>query len=330
MKNSRLLGLAIPAIALVLGMAVVGCGGGGDDSGGGGSGGGDGSGVTIDGWTWGQPWTDSSEGGTSTITRTRGSGNDSNKITLSGNLQKIPGKGWGCAGCHVQPNSANLAALKSADSFSFKCRGDEKQYVVYVALSNVPDNNKYRKIFTASTTDNTITVQYSELVQWSNTIPFNKSNIIGIQFEALTGNTDEGPFNITIWDLKAGGQGGNGGSGGTFTLTGIPSEYNGKYAVMANFDDGHVMGAQNISTSLVTFSHILDGNVSLPTWTRSGSNYVKYSGNETLNIWFGINNSSALASFGPEDFIKVRWFSSVVFSNGSATKSWNQGVDGTQ
>jgi len=173
--------------------------------------------VTIDGWTWGKPWTDSSEGGTSTITRTRGSGNDSNKITLSGNLQKIPGKGYGYAGCHVEPNSANLAALKSADSFSFKCRGDEKQYVVYVALSNVPDNNKYRKIFTASTTDNTITVQYSELAQgWGETIPFNKSNIIGIQFEALTGNTDEGPFNITIWDLKAGGQGENGGgSGGT-------------------------------------------------------------------------------------------------------------------
>jgi len=327
--------LAILAIALVFGMTVVGCGGGGDSGGGIGIGGGGGSGggVTIDGCTWEKPWTDSSEGGISTITRTRGSGNDSNKITLSGNLQKIPGKGWGVAGCYVTPNSANLAALKSTDSFSFKCRGDGKQYMVYVALSNVPDDNMHRKIFTTSTTDNTITVQYSELVQgWGEPIPFNKSNIIGIQFEALVWNTDEGtgegPFNITIWDLKAGGQGGSG-SGGTFTLTDIPSEYNGKYAVMANFEDGHVMGAQNISTSLVTFSRISNGSVSLPTWTRSGSNYVKYSGNETLNIWFGINDSSALASFGPGDFIKMRWFSSVVFSNGSATRSWSQGSDGT-
>jgi hypothetical protein len=137
------------------------------------------------------------------------------------------------------------------------------------------------------------------------------------------GETVTAPGTVTPQDNSGGG-----GSGGTFTLTGIPSQYNGKYAVMVTFDDGRVMGAQNISTTtgLVTFSLISsNGSVSLPTWTHSGDNWVRYSGNDTFDVYFGISNSAALETFGPEDFIGERWFSSVIFSNGSATRSWSQG-----
>jgi len=163
-------------------------------------------GVTIDGWTW-KTYTDGTFGGISSITMTQGSGNDSKKLTFSGNVQRIPRETWGYAGCTVTPNSANLAALKNADSFSFKCRGDVKQYNVGIRTSDIPETDWYQTTFTASTTENTITIPYSDLKQnWGSIVTFNKSNIKYILFEAATAVTGEGPFNITIWDLKAGGQ----------------------------------------------------------------------------------------------------------------------------
>jgi formylglycine-generating enzyme required for sulfatase activity len=329
--------LGILAIALVFTMTVVGCGGG--DDGGGGSGGGSGGKVIIDGWTWGGTYIDSSEGGTSTITMTQGSGNDRNKLTFSGNVQKIPELTWGYAGCYVMPNSANLASLKNADSFSFKCRGDGKQYIIYVDTSDVPENSRFRKTFTASTTDNTITVQYSELEQaWNNTIPFNKNNIKGILFEAFLGTTGEGPFNITMWDLKVDGQGGNGGSGGgTFTLTGIPPEYNGKYAFLQAYKEINnnveftVWGFKTITMTgdTITLPVISNGSVSIPLWilTSSGNSFTGYSGNHTLeSVGVGITNiqSTTVGDFDENGVASID-FSSVAFSNGSATRSWSQG-----
>jgi len=283
----------------------------------------------IDGWTW-STYIDRSEGGTSTITMTQGSGNDRNKLTFSGNVQRIPELTYGYAGCYVEPNSANLAALKNADSFSFKCRGDGKQYIIYVDTSDVPINSKFRKTFTASTTDNTITVQYSELVQgWDNTIPFNKNNIKGILFEAFfPGITGEGPFNITIWDLKAGGQepgGNNNNGGGTFTLTGIPSEYNGKYALLSvSGENPAIIGAQtvNLSTDFVTLPVISNGSVSIPLWILTGSNITRYSGNHTIGVDIVISKFQSFIS-NPDITAEIT-FASVTFSNGSATRSWSQ------
>jgi hypothetical protein len=320
-----------------------------------------GDGVTIDGWTWGKPWTDSPAGGISTITRTRGSGNDSNKITLSGNVQKIPGLTYGYAGCHIEPNSANLASLKSADSFFFKCRGDEKQYVVYVSLSDVSADNKYRKIFTASTTDNTITVQYSELAQgWGNTIPFNKNNIIGIQFEALVPNTGEGPFNITIWDLKAGGQepGGNNNSGtsqwtavtnSTFSTSQIINAIaygNNTFVAVGGVRDGGSSVNMATSTDGRTWTAVSDNPFGRSIYTIAyGNNTFFVSGgdiSDDLNsrktatstdgrTWTAVSNSTLNSTLGRYYTISVIAYGNGKFvaSNGATTRTSTNGTTWT-
>jgi hypothetical protein len=173
-----------------------------------------GDGITIDGWTW-ETYTDDSFGGMSSITMTQGSGNDNKKLTFSGNVKLVPGERWGDAGVNAKPNSANLTALKNADSFSFKCKGDGKEYRVAVITSDVTDYNYHHKYFTASTVESTITIAYSDLNQqdWENSSPsvtLNKNNIIQIGFEVQAQTVGEVPYNITLWDLKVGGESNDG------------------------------------------------------------------------------------------------------------------------
>jgi len=162
-------------------------------------------------------WDDSPDGGTSTIAMTQGSGNDSKKFTFSGDAKKIQGQTWGNVGWVAQPDNASLAALKNADSFSFKCKGMEKNYVVMVYTSDITDYDDYHKVFTVSTAEQTITVQYSDLAQEGGGAqkPFNKNNItkIGFQARAQSDITGEGPFSVTMWDFQA-----NGGGGDTVTF----------------------------------------------------------------------------------------------------------------
>jgi hypothetical protein len=115
----------------------------------------------------------------------------------------------------------------------------------------------------------------------------------------------------------------NPGTGGTFTITGIPSEYNGKYAYL--FGDVTIIGLQsfNMSSRILTLSPISNGSVSIPLWADIFSdNPVRYSGNDTLNVEVNISNSQTLTNF---ESSTIFGFSSVTFSNGSATKSWSEG-----
>jgi hypothetical protein len=125
---------------------------------------------------------------------------------------------------------------------------------------------------------------------------------------------------------------GNGGAGGTFTLTNIPSEYNGKYAMFQGMNDDtelFVIGAQslNMSTQTVTFSRISNGSVSLPTWTytSNGESFVRYSGNGTVYGYIGISSAASAKGDVDANAIDSRGFRSITFSNGSATKSWEDG-----
>jgi len=184
------------------------------------SGGGDD--VIIDGWTWSAyNDNDENEKGISTVTLTRGTGTDSNNLNISGNVALIPGKNYGFVHLNAVPNSTNLTALKNADSFSFKCKGDGKKYLLIVGLSNVTDFCFYEYVFTAPVTEQTLTVQYNDFRQpsWGIQVPFNKNNITRIQFyvRAESNITGVGTYNLTIWDLKAGGQGGNGNTAVTFS-----------------------------------------------------------------------------------------------------------------
>jgi len=128
-------------------------------------------------------------------------------------------------------------------------------------------------------------------------------------------------------------------SGGTFTVTGIPSEYNGKYAgvqggsqvagVQVGPDIVDIAGGQSfdMSTMVLTLVPIANGSVILPMWTVNASDQiVRYTGNHTLQVQFGIFNSSTVdfSSSDDEPIASSDW-DSVTFSSGSATRTWDSG-----
>jgi hypothetical protein len=122
-----------------------------------------------------------------------------------------------------------------------------------------------------------------------------------------------------------------GGGGGTFTITGIPAEYNGKYAF---FNQGSIIGCQDINgasllsvNTSVKKSRISNGSVSIPVWTVTDLVNFKcerYFGNDTYTYFaIGIYHSEIYNSKIDSDHIKSIFFDSVTFSNGNATKPWS-------
>ena len=147
------------------------------------------------------------------------------------------------------------------------------------------------------------------------------SNLVGSSwFNVLVGTWTKGDGGTT--------PGGNtpSGEGGTFTLTGIPSQYNGMWAYLET-ENSTIAGAQtvNTSTEAYTLSPISNGSVSIPMWKKSGSTITRYSGNDTIAVGVGIFNVATSTSM--EDPITGKGFYSVTFSNGSATRAWSDGVD---
>jgi len=116
-------------------------------------------------------------------------------------------------------------------------------------------------------------------------------------------------------------------TGGTFTLTGIPSRYNGKYVFLeGECPAGELYGAisLNVETEDVTLPRISNGRVSIPMWlfNERTNSVSRYSGNHTVEFF------EIMICNSPDDpydaDIEIE-FEDVVFTNGSATKSWNEG-----
>jgi hypothetical protein len=157
----------------------------------------------------------------------------------------------------------------------------------------------------------TATVSESGLTAMSGTITWSDGEIAAAPSEMTPVNPN--PVNP------------NPGTGGTFTITGIPSEYNGKYAILdGGDDDSFLLGAQsiNMSTQTVTLSPISNGKVSIPMWKVSGQTVEgRYSGNDTVQyVYVGISSAQTSLSV-----IGMIAFHPVTFSNGNATKSWSEG-----
>jgi hypothetical protein len=132
------------------------------------------------------------------------------------------------------------------------------------------------------------------------------------------------------------------GSGGTLTVTDIPSEYDGKYAVFnASLDDvAYIRGYQNEdeSSQIITLSEIIYGSVSIPLWlwVNSENSYAlekAYTGNDTVVTLPG-NVPPCLLIFAgdmqgplidPLPLARIE-FPSMTFSNGSAAISANAGT----
>ena len=117
--------------------------------------------------------------------------------------------------------------------------------------------------------------------------------------------------------------------GGIFTLTDIPDEHDGKYALIgsdANEDGEQLWGSQNLNTQSSTASPISNGTVNIPMWIIKNGNFNKYNGNGTFDFGVYLFDISIInhEEVGDKKILE-NFFESVKFSNGSATKSWNDG-----
>ena len=127
--------------------------------------------------------------------------------------------------------------------------------------------------------------------------------------------------------------GGNGsGTGGMFTLTDIPSKYNGKYLIVQGGTNTLVVGgAQNYNPSnkTSTLVQITDGKASLPMWSGDIETFEyyglnRYFGNDTIDLEVGISNVQTSVMYENSGiWIAVGYFYSVTFINGGAAMSFN-------
>jgi len=136
-----------------------------------------------------------------------------------------------------------------------------------------------------------------------------------------------------------GGGSDDGGGGYGFTLTGIPSEYNGKWAMLlgrSEDDTATLYGGQSITIAqysngtivedyyIFAGSYISDGSVSLPMWKYLRTEIVsRYFGNDTAFCTVMIINSEKVVIPFSADIID---FASTKFSNGNASKTWSEGT----
>ena len=124
------------------------------------------------------------------------------------------------------------------------------------------------------------------------------------------------------------GKGSKDGGSGVFTITGIPSTYNGKYAMLMGLGGSVIYGFQSNVGGNIKYSRISNGKVSIPLWKNKDGgvdieNVARYSGND-IALGLGVDiydsedgNGSKVTSVG---FLLVK------FSNGSATKAWKDGT----
>ena len=117
--------------------------------------------------------------------------------------------------------------------------------------------------------------------------------------------------------------------GGKFTLTGIPSTYNGMYALFASGWDAKdliLFGAQSVSSfTKYTAARISNGSVTLTLWKATNDVISGYTGNDTVigqvMIFEKMNDDEEPAILCD--------FSSITFTNGNATKTWSEGTTTT-
>jgi hypothetical protein len=132
-------------------------------------------------------------------------------------------------------------------------------------------------------------------------------------------------------DTTSGGNtpGGNTPSGGasTFTLTNIPSQYNGKYAFVQaqSATVQSILGYQSVnwSTGDVTLVPISNGRASIPLFGETG---FAYTGTEAVHVAVVIYDQRIVSASTEGNYIAAVQFMNVPFTNGSATKSWADGT----
>jgi hypothetical protein len=143
--------------------------------------------------------------------------------------------------------------------------------------------------------------------------------IIGFSFAACDDGSEGG-------SVGGSGSGYSASRGGTFILTDIPAQYNGMYAKFQSSYSASpwVRGSEKAGTSGIDQNPLLISNrmISIPLWkdTLTQTGFTGYTGNDTLNCSVNIHSRK---SYDSNTVILYASTFSVTFSNGNATRSWN-------
>ena len=133
-------------------------------------------------------------------------------------------------------------------------------------------------------------------------------------------------FSMLSCEDDAGGPGGGGGGGG-LTVTGIPSEYNGRFASFSSYE-GVGVGGRTLSgyqsIGPLRRSRISGGRATIPAGTIVGNEWIRYSGNDTITILVSINTDEEVSVLSGQ-ILTTRRFYGVRFSNGNAAIAWSDG-----
>jgi hypothetical protein len=234
-------------------------------------------------------------------------------------------------------NDDGMELVASGGTFTVKMDGTEVFRGTYTV-----DGNTVSVTFTEMYTDSGWTA-YPEN-GGDGLPPKNVTGTInGNQFTIDEGGEDGGSMTFTK-TKKGGGSGGSGGNntpsgdGGTFNLSGIPNDFNNKYAVFYAYlsETTQLVGAQNVNVTMHgsdepdmsgTAVQIKNGKVSLPMWTvMTNGTVTKYSGNDADlgGMLMIFDRASVSMDYDPID---TMYFGSITFSSGSATKTWSQGTN---
>jgi hypothetical protein len=121
-----------------------------------------------------------------------------------------------------------------------------------------------------------------------------------------------------------------------FTLNNIPEGYEERYAFLwAENGDYHIYGYQSIDlpTKIFTGIQIKNGKVNLPIWIATLDHegypvsFSKYSGNDNIEYVEVYIINSATIKIGDVPIDMMLEFETTKFTNGNATKSWNEGIE---
>ena len=134
---------------------------------------------------------------------------------------------------------------------------------------------------------------------------------------------------------------------GRFTLTGIPSQYNGKYAYFMGSNVDYVVDADYAAetvavfgaiipvTGVIKFPRIKGGSVALPL-RYADISYIEISGlrnlalytrSESLRFYIYIYDHETVDLSKMDDWICSVVFNTVAFSDGNATRDWSAADD---
>jgi len=256
-----------------------------------------------------------------------------NLVKLVGIIAFVVVIGLGMTACDngnddPKPQTVTYSGTADGSTYTLKITEASARYTAQVGDSYVltvtTNSTTKTSSGTVTTAGNTLELTPSFSGAPTFEVTVSTSGITGMDGEITFNDGEKATAPTTV--TPGNGTGGN--VGGTFTVTGIPNTYNGKYAlIMAGFENGDtLLGAQSINfvTGTITLAQISNGSVSLSMWRESDGSVTRFSDSCTVSFVVNIFNGAYYPGDEDNPFVMV-YFESVAFSNGNATKKWSDG-----